>query len=119
MNATSLIVGLQALCGSARSFLGPGPVFKCVLDGDDPKSSALVGDVRSLLLAMDGDPTVTGLLLETLEGQVGGMHTHARPTGGQGKHVCINARVQKCCQQCTCASSWRMASGKSLGRSHY
>lgn len=31
-NAAGVAAGLQALCASARSFLGPGPTFKAVID---------------------------------------------------------------------------------------
>ncbi|KAG1672236.1 hypothetical protein FOA52_002937 [Chlamydomonas sp. UWO 241] len=41
--------------------------MKCVLDADDPQASQLVGDVQSFLLASDGDPTLSTLLLELLE----------------------------------------------------
>ena len=67
----SLVASFRALTACSRSWLGPtGPSFKCVLDGDDPKASVLVGDVRAYLLAADTDPTATSLLLEALEGVV-------------------------------------------------
>lgn len=70
---------LAALTAPCVSFLGPTPSFKCVLDGDDPASSTLVGDVRSMLLAVDGNSMLSTLLLELLDTQVqrNGMHAHA------------------------------------------
>jgi hypothetical protein len=59
----------EALSGSCRSFLGPGPSIKAVV-GATASPPELVGDVRAFLLAIDAEPTVTSLLLEELEGQV-------------------------------------------------
>ena len=67
----ALVASFRALTACSRSWLGPaGPSFKCIIDGDDPKASVLVGDVRAYLLAADTDPTATSLLLEALEGVV-------------------------------------------------
>ncbi len=68
--AREAVAALVAVSASARSWLGPGPRFKCVIDADDPKASTLVGDVRSYLLEADIDPTVASLLLEAFESQV-------------------------------------------------
>ena len=72
--ASPLVCAIQAICGSARSWLGGseggGRRYKCILDGDDPRTSTLVGDVRSFLLAADTHPLATNMLLEALEGVV-------------------------------------------------
>ena len=62
---------LQAACAIARSFLGPHKALKCVIDESSDARSCVVGTAQAFLLAADGDPTATTLLLEALECQAG------------------------------------------------
>ena len=66
----TLAVLLQAVCASARSFLGPEKAMKCIIDPGSDSKSGLVGTLQAYLLAADGDPTATTLLLEALDSQV-------------------------------------------------
>lgn len=61
---------VQAISGSARSFLGPHRSLKCVVDDQKPQDSAIVGDVQAYLHAVDGDRTATTVLLEGVQAQV-------------------------------------------------
>jgi len=69
LSGGSIVTSFQSISHAARSWLGSshGHTYKCIIDGNDPRASALVGDLRSYLLAVNSDPTATGLLLETLE----------------------------------------------------
>ncbi|GLI59785.1 hypothetical protein VaNZ11_001748, partial [Volvox africanus] len=69
MSRFELARKLQATCGVLRSFLGPHKVLKCVIDSTSDARNCLAGTVQAFLLAADGDPTTTNLLLEALEGQ--------------------------------------------------
>ncbi|GFR49439.1 hypothetical protein Agub_g11497, partial [Astrephomene gubernaculifera] len=60
---------LQAVCAVARSFLGPNKALKCIIDSCSDARNGLVGTIQAFLLAAEGDPTATTLLLETLECQ--------------------------------------------------
>lgn len=62
---------LQATCTALRSFLGPHKALKCIIDSQSDARNCLAGTVQTFLLAADGDPTATTLLLEALEGQAG------------------------------------------------
>ncbi|GIL53156.1 hypothetical protein Vafri_8835 [Volvox africanus] len=69
MSRFELARKLQATCGVLRSFLGPHKALKCVIDSNSDARNCLAGTVQAFLLAADGDPTTTNLLLEALEGQ--------------------------------------------------
>ncbi|GIM06948.1 hypothetical protein Vretimale_11178 [Volvox reticuliferus] len=69
MSRFELARKLQATCGVLRSFLGPHKALKCIIDSTSDSRNCLVGTVQAFLLAADGDPTTTTLLLEALEGQ--------------------------------------------------
>ncbi|KAG2494075.1 hypothetical protein HYH03_007717 [Edaphochlamys debaryana] len=75
---------LQAACAVARSFLGPQETYKCVIDPESESRSGLVGSVQAFLLAAQGDPTATTLLLETLDCQASGSSGTPQPRNGPG-----------------------------------
>ncbi|KAG2435276.1 hypothetical protein HXX76_007353 [Chlamydomonas incerta] len=75
---------LQAACAVARSFLGPGKALKCVVDESSESRNVLAGTIQAYLLAADGDPTATTLLLEALESQTGDPGATAAAAPGSG-----------------------------------
>nr|BAD90005.1 putative signal transducer for phototaxis [Chlamydomonas reinhardtii] len=75
---------LQAACAVARSFLGPGKALKCIIDESSESRNILAGTIQAYLLAADGDPTASTLLLEALESQTGGPGATAASAPGSG-----------------------------------
>ncbi|EFJ45202.1 hypothetical protein VOLCADRAFT_118388 [Volvox carteri f. nagariensis] len=67
MSRLELARKLQATCAVLRSFLGPHKALKCIIDVNSDARNCLVGTAHGLLLAADGDPTATHLLLDALE----------------------------------------------------